>query len=49
MIGHSQHPFALVDVGVTIRNGTRIWAFAHLLTGAIVGEDCSICDHTFVE
>jgi acetyltransferase-like isoleucine patch superfamily enzyme len=28
---------------------TRIWAFAHVLSGAIIGADCNICDHTFVE
>ena len=26
-----------------------MWAFAHLLPGSVVGEDCNICDHTFVE
>ena len=29
--------------------GTRIWAFAHVLTGAVIGVDCNICDHTFIE
>jgi UDP-2-acetamido-3-amino-2,3-dideoxy-glucuronate N-acetyltransferase len=29
--------------------GTRIWAFAHVLAGAVVGQDCNICDHAFVE
>jgi UDP-2-acetamido-3-amino-2,3-dideoxy-glucuronate N-acetyltransferase len=28
---------------------TRIWAFSHILPGAIIGTDCNICDHTFVE
>jgi acetyltransferase-like isoleucine patch superfamily enzyme len=26
-----------------------VWAFTHILAGAIVGEDCNICDHTFIE
>jgi acetyltransferase-like isoleucine patch superfamily enzyme len=43
------HPHALVDPGVTIGRGTRVWAFAHLVSGAVVGEDCNICDHTFLE
>src|ERR1039457_4492869 len=43
------HPQALVDTGVSIGNGTRIWAFAHIVKGAVVGDDCNICDHTFVE
>lgn len=29
--------------------GTRIWAFAHVLPGAVIGSDCNICDHVFVE
>jgi len=28
---------------------TRVWAFAHVLPGAVIGEDCNICDHVFVE
>jgi acetyltransferase-like isoleucine patch superfamily enzyme/DNA-binding response OmpR family regulator len=43
------HPNALIDEGVLIGRGTRLWAFAHVVTGAILGEDCNICDHTFIE
>lgn len=43
-----QHPTALVE-SRKIGTGTRIWAMAHVLPGAVVGEDCNICDHTFVE
>ena len=43
------HPKALVDDGVVVGNGSRVWAFAHLVRGAVIGEDCNICDHTFVE
>lgn len=42
------HPSALVETS-KIGNGTRIWAFSHILPGAIIGEDCNICDHTFIE
>jgi UDP-2-acetamido-3-amino-2,3-dideoxy-glucuronate N-acetyltransferase len=47
--GVTIHPNALVDPSVTIGSGTRVWAFAHLVTGAVIGRDCNICDHTFVE
>jgi acetyltransferase-like isoleucine patch superfamily enzyme len=47
--GYFCHPHALVDAGATIGNGSRIWAFAHVVTGAVIGDDCNICDHTFVE
>ena len=29
--------------------GTRVWAFAHVLDGAVVGRDCNIGDHAFIE
>lgn len=29
--------------------GTRIWAFAHVLPGAVIGRDCNICDGAYVE
>ena len=28
---------------------TRVWAFAHVLPGAVIGADCNICDGVFVE
>lgn len=43
------HSQALVDSGAVIGEGTRVWAFAHILPGAEIGTDCNICDHTFVE
>jgi UDP-2-acetamido-3-amino-2,3-dideoxy-glucuronate N-acetyltransferase len=32
-----------------VGSGTRVWAFAHVLPGATVGEDVNICDHVFIE
>jgi len=32
-----------------VGEGTRIWAFAHVLPGARIGRDCNLCDHVFVE
>jgi UDP-2-acetamido-3-amino-2,3-dideoxy-glucuronate N-acetyltransferase len=32
-----------------VGNGTRIWAFAHVLPKAQLGTDCNICDGVFVE
>jgi len=43
------HPRAIVEPGATIGVRTRIWAFAHILPGAVIGDDCNICDHTFIE
>lgn len=32
-----------------IGSGTRIWAFTHVLPGAVIGKDCNLCDGVFVE
>ena len=29
--------------------GTRIWPFSHVMAGAVVGRDCNIGEHVFVE
>src|SRR5713101_534098 len=42
------HPTAQVETG-DVGEGTRIWAFAHVLPGAHVGKDCNIGDHCFIE
>lgn len=43
------HPAALIDAGATIGARTRVWAFTHVLPGAVIGEDCNLCDHVFIE
>lgn len=42
------HPAALCE-SPSIGDGTRVWAFAHVLPEAVIGEDCNICDGVFVE
>src|SRR5215467_14088027 len=32
-----------------IGDGTRIWAFVHILPNAKIGADCNICDGVFIE
>ncbi len=32
-----------------VGEGTRIWAFAHVRRGAVVGRDCNIGGHAFIE
>lgn len=44
-----KHPHAIIDNGAIIGANTRIWAFTHITAGAIIGEECNLCDHTFVE
>jgi acetyltransferase-like isoleucine patch superfamily enzyme len=42
------HPHALCE-SENVGPGTRVWAFAHVLPGAVIGADCNICDGVFVE
>jgi acetyltransferase-like isoleucine patch superfamily enzyme/dTDP-4-dehydrorhamnose 3,5-epimerase-like enzyme len=42
------HPQAICE-SAHVGEGTRVWAFAHVLPGAAIGRDCNICDHVFVE
>jgi acetyltransferase-like isoleucine patch superfamily enzyme/dTDP-4-dehydrorhamnose 3,5-epimerase-like enzyme len=42
------HPQGLCE-SQRVGKGTRVWAFAHVLPGAVLGSDCNICDHTFIE
>ncbi len=42
------HDEALCE-STEVGSRTRIWAFAHVLSGAKVGTDCNICDGVFVE
>lgn len=42
------HPQAICESSA-IGDGTRIWAFAHVLPGAVIGEDCNVCDGVFIE
>jgi UDP-2-acetamido-3-amino-2,3-dideoxy-glucuronate N-acetyltransferase len=48
MIDYYIHEKGLCE-SQNIGNGTRIWAFAHILPRAKIGADCNICDHVFIE
>ena len=42
------HPKALVETD-QIGADTKIWAFAHLMADVVVGKECNIGDHVFIE
>ncbi|HMJ10343.1 MAG TPA: DapH/DapD/GlmU-related protein, partial [Polyangiaceae bacterium] len=42
------HPTAVIDPGARIGSGTRIWHFCHVMSGALVGDDCSLGQNCFV-
>jgi UDP-2-acetamido-3-amino-2,3-dideoxy-glucuronate N-acetyltransferase len=45
---YSVHPSAVVDEGAEIGAGTKIWHFAHICSGAVIGVNCSFGQNTMV-
>lgn len=43
------HATAIVEPDASVGEGTSIWAYVHVLPGAVIGRDCNICDHVFIE
>lgn len=48
MVNYTVHPSALVDDGAEIGSGTKIWHWAHVTGGAIIGRDCSLGQNVYV-
>ena len=42
------HPSAVVDDGSSIGEGTAIWHFSHICSGAVIGKNCSIGQNVLV-
>ena len=42
------HPSAVVDDGSSIGEGTAIWHFSHICTGAVIGKNCSLGQNVLV-
>ncbi len=42
------HPYAVVE-SKNIGEGTRIWAWTHILPGAKIGKGCNIGEHCYIE
>ena len=36
------HDTAVIDENFSIGNGTKIWHFSHIQSGAVIGENCSL-------
>jgi UDP-2-acetamido-3-amino-2,3-dideoxy-glucuronate N-acetyltransferase len=47
-MSYYRHSQAIVESNA-IGDGTRIWAFCHVLPGAVIGKECNLCDQTFIE
>ena len=42
------HETAVIDEGVSIGKGTRIWHFSHVMTGCRIGENCNLGQNVVV-
>ena len=42
------HPTAVIDEGVEIGDGTKIWHFAHILSGSKLGDKCNLGQNVMV-
>ena len=43
-----KHESAIVDEEATIGEGTKIWHFSHVCSGAVIGNACSLGQNVFV-
>lgn len=44
----SIHPTVIVDEGAQLGDGTRVWHWVHICSGAIIGKGCSLGQNVFV-
>ncbi len=42
------HETAVIDEGCTIGEGTKIWHFTHVMTGAVIGKQCNLGQNVVV-
>ena len=42
------HPTAICESD-SVGSGSRVWAFAHVMPGAVIGRDCNLGNYVFVE
>jgi len=46
--GYFIHPTAVVDEPVEIGEGTKVWHFSHVMSGAKIGKNCMIAQNAFI-
>ena len=42
MTAYFVHESSYIDENVTIGEGTKIWHFCHIQSGAVIGNNCSL-------
>ncbi len=45
---YTAHETAVIDEGCRIGKGTKIWHFTHIMTGAVIGENCNLGQNVVV-
>lgn len=47
-MNYSKHETAIIDEGAQIGSETRVWHWAHICSGAVIGEKCSLGQNVFI-
>ncbi len=48
-IEYFAHPTCIIEKPCQIGGGTRIWCWSHIMVGAVIGHNCNIGDHVYIE
>jgi acyl-[acyl carrier protein]--UDP-N-acetylglucosamine O-acyltransferase len=43
------HPTAIIEEGVELGENVKVWAFAHIRTGAKIGDNCVIGEGAHID
>lgn len=46
--GFFVHPSSIIDDGCSIGEGTKIWHFSHIMSGAVIGNNCNLGQNVVV-
>ena len=47
-MSYFRHDSAVVDDGASIGEGSRVWHFVHVCSGAVIGRDVTLGQNVFV-
>lgn len=45
---YTKHETAIIDEGAQIGEGSRVWHWVHICSGAVIGEKCSLGQNVFI-
>jgi UDP-2-acetamido-3-amino-2,3-dideoxy-glucuronate N-acetyltransferase len=47
-MAYEAHETAVIDEGARIGDGTSIWHFSHVMSGAVIGRDCNLGQNVMI-